>query len=250
MNPGTAGNAGTGTRTATAARFVATHSVLSLNARHPLVAKSLADAQEMHRTVMSGFRGWVEDGDPDARSQMGVLSTWSVDLKAAALVLVVQSRIPGDWARIPRAAFTAPPHIITVDRTFKAGEAVGFRTVVNPTHSRPPGKPAEEKARGTRTAHTTPEHVKRWFARRLQADGDPATAEDGVVRIGATADPDGLGIRMLPTLSSAHRRKPVRIGRAEIRGSLTVTDPETLVGVLSNGLGHARAYSCGLILTR
>ncbi|MFE4634854.1 type I-E CRISPR-associated protein Cas6/Cse3/CasE [Streptomyces sp. NPDC056773] len=253
MNP--ANTAQSGTRTAAAAptaRFVATHSVLSLNARHPLVAKSLVDAQEMHRTVMSGFRGWVEDGDPDARSQMGILSTWSVDLKAAALVLVVQSRIPGDWARIPRAAFTAPPHIITVDRTFKAGEVVGFRTVVNPTHSRPPANPtgAGEKTRGTRTAHTTPEHVKRWFVRRLQGDGDPATAEDGVVRIGATADPDTLGIRMLPTLSSAHRRKPVRIGRAEIRGALTVTDPETLTAALSNGLGHARAYSCGLILTR
>ncbi|MFH8842061.1 type I-E CRISPR-associated protein Cas6/Cse3/CasE [Streptomyces sp. NPDC017868] len=235
---------------ASTARFVATHSVLSLDARHPLVAKSLVDAQEMHRTVMSGFRGWVEDGDPQARAQMGVLSTWSVDLRAAALVLVVQSRVPGDWSRIPRDAFTTAPHLITVDRTFKAGEVVGFRAVVNPTRSRPSGGPAPEKTRGTRTAHTTPEHVKRWFIRRLQADGEAANAEDGVARIGATADPKALGIRMLPTVSSAHRGKPVRIGRAEVRGSLTVTDPDTLVGVLSNGLGHARAYSCGLILTR
>lgn len=239
----------TSTRASTA-RFVATHSVLSLNARHPLIAKSLVDAQEMHRTVMSGFRGWVADGDPEARAQMGVLSTWSVDLKAAALVLVVQSRIPGDWTRIPREAFTAAPHLITVDRTFKAGEVVGFRTVVNPTRSKPSGRPAEEKARGTRSAHTTPEHVKRWFSRRLQADGEPARGEDGAARIGATADPAALGIRMLPTVTSAHRSKPVRVGRAEIRGSLTVTDQETFVTVLSNGLGHARAYSCGLILTR
>ncbi|MEU9979286.1 type I-E CRISPR-associated protein Cas6/Cse3/CasE [Streptomyces sp. NPDC051014] len=238
------------TTRASAARFVATHSVLSLDARHPLVAKSLVDAQEMHRTVMSGFRGWVESGDLDARAQMGVLSTWSVDLKAAALVLVVQSRVPGDWSRIPRGAFTAAPHIITVDRTFKAGEVLGFRTVVNPTRSKPSGKPAPDKARGTRSAHTTPEHVKKWFSRRFQADGEPANAEDGVARIGATANPDTLGIRMLPTVSSTHRSKPVRIGRAEIRGSLTVTDAETLVSVLSNGLGHARAYSCGLILTR
>lgn len=235
---------------ASTARFVATHAVLTLHARHPLVAKSLVDAQEMHRTVMSGFRGWVEDGAPEARAQMGVLSTWSVDLKAAALVLVVQSRIPGDWTRIPRAAFTAAPRLITVDRTFKAGEVVGFRTVVNPTRSKPSGRPASEKVRGTRTAHTTPEHVKRWFTRRLQADGEPANAEDGVARIGATADPEALGIRMLPTVSSAHRAKPVRIGRAEIRGDLTVTDPDTFVNVLSNGVGHARAYSCGLILTR
>jgi CRISPR system Cascade subunit CasE len=232
------------------ARFVATHSVLSLNARHPLVAKSLVDAQEMHRTVMSGFRGWVEDGDPQARAHMGVLSTWSVDLKSGALVLVVQSRVPGDWTRIPREAFTTAPHIITVDRTFKTGEVFGFRTVVNPTRSKPSGRPASEKVRGTRTAHTTPEHVKRWFARRLQPVGEPANTEDGVARIGATADPATLGIRMLPTVSSAHRDKQVRIGRAEIRGSLIATDPATLVEVLSNGLGHARAYSCGLILAR
>ncbi|MGW0857954.1 type I-E CRISPR-associated protein Cas6/Cse3/CasE [Streptomyces sp. NPDC002690] len=235
---------------ASTARFVATHSVLSLNARHPLVAKSLVDAQEMHRTVMSGFRGWVKDGDLQPRAQMGILSTWSVDLKAAALILVVQSRIPGDWARIPREALTAAPHLITVDRTFRTGEVVGFRTVVNPTRSRPSGKPVSDRARGARTAHTTPEHVKGWFSRRLQADGEPANAEDGVTRIGATAAPSALAIRMLPTVSSAHRDKPLRIGRAEIRGSLTVTDPETLVGALSNGLGHARAYSCGLILTR
>ncbi|KUF17309.1 type I-E CRISPR-associated protein Cas6/Cse3/CasE [Streptomyces silvensis] len=239
----------TSTRASTA-RFVATHSVLSLDARHPLVAKSLIDAQEMHRTVMSGFRGWVEDGAPGARADMGVLSTWSVDLKAAALVLVVQSRVPGDWSRIPRAAFTTTPHLITVDRTFTAGEPVAFRTVVNPTRSKPSGKPVSEGVRGTRTAHTTPEHVKRWFTRRLQPAGEPKTAQGGVVRIGATADPATLGIRMLPTVSSAHRNKRLRIGRAEIRGTLTVTDPDTLVEALANGLGHARAYSCGLILTR
>ncbi|MFF5287366.1 type I-E CRISPR-associated protein Cas6/Cse3/CasE [Streptomyces sp. NPDC013171] len=235
---------------ASTARFVATHSVLSLDARHPLIAKSLVDVQEMHRTVMSGFRGWVEDGAPEARAQMGLLSTWSVDLKAAALVLVVQSRVPGDWTRIPREAFTTAPQLITVDRTFKSGEVVGFRTVVNPVHSIQPDQPAPGKTRKIRTAHMTPKHVKRWFSQRLQDDGEPAVAEGGIMRIGATTNPDTLGIRMLPTVSSTHRSKPVRIGRAEIRGSLTVTDPETFVGVLSNGLGRARPYSCGLVLTR
>ncbi|MFH8640349.1 type I-E CRISPR-associated protein Cas6/Cse3/CasE [Streptomyces goshikiensis] len=234
----------------TAARFVATHSVLTLDARHPYVAKSLVDAQDMHRTVMNGFRGWVEDGDPTARAQMGVLSTWSVDLKAAALVLVVQSRVPGDWSRIPRAALTGKPHVITVDRTVRAGDVLGFRMVVNPTRSKPTGKPASEKSRGQRLPHSTPDHVKNWFVRRLQAEDEPATGEGGVARIGATADPAALGIRMLPTVSSPAPHKGLRIARAEIRGSLTVTDPETLVTTLSNGLGHARAYSCGLILTR
>ncbi|WP_412076007.1 type I-E CRISPR-associated protein Cas6/Cse3/CasE [Streptomyces xanthophaeus] len=51
-------------------------------------------------------------------------------------------------------------------------------------------------------------------------------------------------------MSSPVPHKGLRIARAEIRGSLTVTDPEALVTALSNGLGHARAYSCGLVLTR
>jgi CRISPR system Cascade subunit CasE len=236
----------------TSARFVATHSVLTLNAAHPYVAKSLADAHEMHRTVMSGFRGWVPDGEPDARSQTGVLSTWTVDLKNARLVLVVQSRVPADWSHIPGAALADKPHTLTVDRTLRTGDTVGFRTVVNPVHTRPRRDPDTGRAleRGRRLAHTRPEHVKGWFTRRLQALGEPRNAPDGLPRIGATADPSTLGIRMLPTVTSASTRKGLRVVRAEIRGSLTVTDPPALAQVLTQGLGHARAYSCGLLLTR
>ncbi|MFD9270775.1 type I-E CRISPR-associated protein Cas6/Cse3/CasE [Streptomyces goshikiensis] len=107
-----------------------------------------------------------------------------------------------------------------------------------------------ESPSGHPVPHSTPDHVKNWFVRRLQAEDEPATGEGGVARIGATADPAALGVRMLPTVSSPAPHKGLRIARAEIRGSLTVTDPETLVTALSNGLGHARAYSCGLILTR
>ncbi|MFD5417533.1 type I-E CRISPR-associated protein Cas6/Cse3/CasE [Streptomyces sp. NPDC127069] len=238
------------TRSTSAARFVATHSVLTLDARHPFVKKSLVDAQDMHRTVMSGFRGWVADGDKDVRAQMGVLSTWSVDLKAAALVIVVQSSVPGDWSRIPQAALTGRPRIITVDRTFRAGDVVEFRTVVNPVRNVPTGAPPSQKVRGKRVAHTRPDHVKEWFVRRLQPEGEPRSGPKGSVRIGATADPDGIAVRMLPTVSSAGSHEGLRIVRAELRGKLTVTDPQALVDTLAEGIGHGRAYSCGLLLTR
>lgn len=233
-----------------AARFVATHSVLTMDARHPYTAKSLVDAQDMHRTVMSGFRGWVADGDPDARAQMGVLSTWSVDLKAGVLVLVVQSRVPGDWAGMPRGALTDKPHVITVDRTFHTGDSLTFRTVVNPTYNRPSGPSTPNHARGRRTAHTRPDHVRNWFVRRLQQPGEPRKAPDGVTRIGATTEAETLGVRMLPTVTSPSRHKGLRIARAEIRGTLTVTDPAALVDAMTQGVGHGRAYGCGLLLTR
>ncbi|MDT0266720.1 type I-E CRISPR-associated protein Cas6/Cse3/CasE [Streptomyces sp. DSM 44915] len=231
-------------------RFVTTQALLALDARHPLAAKSLIDAQDMHRTVMSGFPGWVDDGSPDARAQMGVLSTWTIDLRQAQLSLVVQSSVPSDWGRLPRQALAEEPRILTVDRAFRIGDRVDFRTVVNPVRSRPPAPGSPPRTRGTRVAHTRPEHVKAWFVRRLQPAGEPAVAPDGVPRIGADADPERLAFRMLPKVSSTAPHKGLRIARAEIKGTLTVTDPAVFVAALTRGIGHARAYSCGLVLVR
>lgn len=232
------------------ARFVATHALLTLDARHPYAAKSLIDAQDMHRTVMSGFRGWIDDGSRDARSQLGVLSTWTLNLREHRLSVVVQSAVPGDWSRLPRAALLEEPHVLTLDRTVRTGDTVDFRTVVNPVRSRPTGQGPAVRARGVRTAHARPDYVKAWFARRLQQPGEPPVAPDGLARIGADADPERLGVRMLPRVSSPAPHKGLSIARAEIRGTLTVTDPRVFVAVLTRGLGHARAYSCGLILLR
>ncbi|MGW2766117.1 type I-E CRISPR-associated protein Cas6/Cse3/CasE [Streptomyces sp. NPDC001275] len=233
-----------------AARFVTTQTLLTLDARHPFVAKSLIDAHDMHRTVMSGFPGWVEDGSRDARSQMGVLSTWTVDLRQARLNLVVQSSVPADWSNVPRGALVEAPETLTVDRTFRTGDRVDFRTVVNPVRSIPPAPGSPPKTRGTRVAHTRPEHVRTWFSHRLQPSGEPTVAPNGVTRIGADADTERLALRMLPRVSSPAPHKGLRIARAEIKGTLTVTDPKALVAALTHGIGHARAYSCGLILVR
>ncbi len=245
--PGAPEVPGTTRRTA---RFVASQTMLTLDARHPFTAKCLVDAQDMHRTVMSGFRGWADDGSADARSQMGVLSTWTLDLRKAQLLLVVQAGLPGDWSRVPRAALVEEPRAVTVDRTFRAGEEVSFRTVVNPVRSLRSGGDTSERTRGKRVAHNRPEHVKAWFERRLQPAGQPAVAPDGVVRIGADADTERLALRILPKVSSTVAHKGLRIARAEIKGTFAVTDPPTFVAALTQGIGHARAYGCGLILVR
>ncbi|WP_405509379.1 type I-E CRISPR-associated protein Cas6/Cse3/CasE [Streptomyces cyaneofuscatus] len=59
-----------------------------------------------------------------------------------------------------------------------------------------------------------------------------------------------LAVRMLPRISSPAPHKGLRLVRAEVRGKLTVTDPKTFVGALTRGLGHGKAYSCGLLLVR
>ncbi|MFC4467750.1 type I-E CRISPR-associated protein Cas6/Cse3/CasE [Streptomyces xiangluensis] len=224
--------------------------MLTLDVRHPYTARALIDAQHMHRSVMSGFYNWVEDGVSDARAQMGVLSTWSVDLKAGVLVLVVQARVPADWSRIPADAMKDKPRTLAVDRTINVGDTLSFRTVVNPTRAISPGKDASSsRIRGKRVAQTTPHHAKEWFIRRLQPAREPNTARGGVTCIGATADTDALSVRMLGSLKSTARTGLV-VARAEIKGQLTVTDPQLLVRSLTEGIGRARAYGCGLILVR
>ena len=118
------------------ARFVTSHSVLSLDARHPLVQKALLDPQIMHRLVMSGFYGWVQPTEKDPRALLGILSTWSLDLRENRLVLVVQSRVQADWSRIPGAALRGEIATLPVDMPIALGATFTFRTIVNPVRER------------------------------------------------------------------------------------------------------------------
>ncbi|MFJ1756209.1 type I-E CRISPR-associated protein Cas6/Cse3/CasE [Kitasatospora sp. NPDC088134] len=238
------------------ARLVVTHSLLTLDARHPFTAKALIDVQELHRLVMGGFKGWVDDGSPDARAQLKALFGWTLDLRRARLALVVQSALPGDWSGLPRGVLAERPESLLVDRTFRAGDRVDFRAVVNPVASRrrgghlPGSGPTAGTGRGKRVALNRPELVKNWFVRRLQPAGEPPVGPDGVVRIGADCDPERLALRMLPRVSGRYPHQGLTLSRAELRGTLTVTDPEAFTAALGAGVGPGRAYGCGLVLVR
>lgn len=237
---------------ASTARFIACHSVLQLDSRHPLAQKALLDPQIMHRLVMSGFYGWTERTEKDPRALMGVLDTWTLDLRTSQLVIVVQSRVQPDWSQIPRAAFAQDVTVLPIDLTIKAGATYAFRTVVNPVRERDAIRdtPQGPQQIHTRLADTTPRYVREWFAERLQPAGTTPVNERGVRRIGADGDPQAMTVKILPKLTFHERHKGKKLGRAEIKGSLTVTDPQTFARSLADGIGRARAYSSGLLLIR
>ncbi|MFJ6620789.1 type I-E CRISPR-associated protein Cas6/Cse3/CasE [Kitasatospora sp. NPDC091335] len=231
------------------ARFVACHSILHLDATHALAQKAILDPHIMHRLVMSGFYGWTEPGEADPRAQMGILNTWTLDLRTNSLVVIVQSRVQPDWSAIPRAALADRIALLQVDTTVRTGAAFGFRIVVNPTRDRQTRAGDGTLAR-KRLSDTTPRHVKDWFAARLQPAGADRVGPGGVRRIGADSDPDTLAIRMLPKLGLSAKHQGAKIGRAEIKGALTVTDPAAFTDALTTGVGRARSYSAGLLLIR
>ncbi|MFE7129137.1 type I-E CRISPR-associated protein Cas6/Cse3/CasE [Streptomyces sp. NPDC057617] len=242
-------------RPASVARFVSCHSVLHLDARHPLARQAVLDPHIMHRTVMSGFHGWTEPNSSDARAQMGVLNVWDIDLRADRLVLVVQSRVQPDWSAVPSAALAEDIVTLPVDLSVRAGDTFTFRTVLNPARDRQSWQNTPEGPRFVtrRLADTTPAHARTWFAERLDpTPGTPTSTprRPTVRRIGAQGDASAMAVRILPKLTFHNRHRGAKVGRADIRGTLKVTDPTTFVTTLTEGLGRARAYGCGLLLIR
>ncbi|MBT2384512.1 type I-E CRISPR-associated protein Cas6/Cse3/CasE [Streptomyces sp. ISL-11] len=228
------------------ARLIAHHALCDLDLTHPLIARALLDCHDMHRLVMRAFRHWVPDGAPNARQQMGILHTYTADLATNTLTLLAQSRVPGDWTTLPATTFTNPPSTCTIDQKITHGQQYRFRTVITPSRYGPhPRTGAYTRERPT---DASPTAALEWFTARLQP---PDHALDNrFPHIGAHADPSILTARTLPQLTSHAPHRRLRVSRAEITGTLTVTEPSSFTHALNNGLGRARAYGCGLLLTQ
>ena len=67
-------------------------------------------------------------------------------------------------------------------------------------------------------------------------------------RLGITVDGDGLNVEGY----EQHRGKrgELRFSTVDFSGSLSVVDPAALRTALFNGVGHAKAFGCGLLLIR
>jgi CRISPR system Cascade subunit CasE len=222
--------------------FVASRTVLEFDLGHATAQRAVLDPQFLHKTVMSGFYGWVADGAADPRAQLKVLHAANVDLAAELLTVVVQARVQPDWAGVPRAALRSRPEVYTVEQRVEPGAEFTFRTVVHPTRDSGPQR--------RRRDLTDSNDVLAWFVDRLQPAGEPAVSADGrgVRRLGADARTEDLDVRVLPPVQNMRDRPGQRLTRSEIRGRLTVTDPAAFVDVLRSGLGRSRSLGCGLVL--
>jgi CRISPR system Cascade subunit CasE len=222
--------------------FVACQSVLELDLGHVTAQRAVLDPQFLHKMVMSGFYGWVAEGELNPRAQLRVLHAARVDLGDELLTIVTQSRVQPDWDRIAKAALRSRPRMLNVEQQIETGQQYTFRTIVHPTRDSGPKR--------RRRDLTDPKDVLAWLLDRLQPEGEPAFSTDGrrVRRIGADARTEHLEVRVLPAVQEMRDRPGQRLTRSEIQGVLTVTDPPTFADVLRSGLGRSRSLGCGLVV--
>ncbi|MFD3442358.1 type I-E CRISPR-associated protein Cas6/Cse3/CasE [Streptomyces sp. NPDC058685] len=241
-----------------------------VNTARPGARRLLSSPQVLHAAVMASFPGILPTDRPEA-DQPRVL--WRIDHHARAEVLLYivspskpdlthlveqagwpaaasDSASPG-WQTKPYAPFLA---------RLTPGHHWAFRLTANPVHTirRKEGEPKKI------TAHLTPVHQTAWLLERQERAGFRVLEKPADKRLlpgGVThAKHQHHGDRYELTVGDkrdlsfdrsrqpgAGRPKPVTIVTVTFDGRLEVTDPQALRRTLTQGIGRARAYGCGLI---
>lgn len=244
-----------------------------VNTARPGARRLLSSPQAMHAAVMSSFPALLPTDTP---APDGPRVLWRLDHTARAeVVLHVVSRHRPDLTHLveqagwPAAAAADPatpgwesrPYGPFLDR-LAAGDRWAFRLTANPVHHirRKDGEPIK------RTAHLTPTHQMGWLLERQERCGFRITEKPDDRRLlpGGTThskqphhgDRYELTVRdqralvfdkSRSTSARGGRRAPVSLVTVTFDGCLEVTDPQLLRRTLTQGIGKAKAYGCGLL---
>lgn len=193
----------------------------------------VASPNRLHAAVEASF--------PRSGSSAG-RCLWRLDESPKGCFLFVQSALEPDFTHLVEQAgwplrpdWTTRPLAPLLD-ALEVGQRWRFRFAANPVRS---GRPADG-APTKRFGHVSASQQMQWFLQRGPAWGF-------AVPTGAAGQPDAVivsrGVRQFRRSTG----DPVTVNVAVFEGLLEVTDAELLCSKLVAGMGHSKAYGCGLM---
>ncbi|MFS4093170.1 type I-E CRISPR-associated protein Cas6/Cse3/CasE [Streptomyces sp. AF1A] len=233
----------------------------------------LSSPQAMHAAVMSSFPTLLPTDTPPSD---GPRVLWRLDhtTRAEVMLYIVSPERPDlthlvEQAGWPAAAAADPaepgwqsrPYGPLLDR-LATGDRWAFRLTANPVHHarRKDDEPTK------RTAHLTPVHQMGWLLKRQEACGFRVLekADDKRLLPSGTTDTKQphhgdryeLTVRdkralafdkSRSTATQSGRKAPVSLVTVTFDGRLEITDPQLMRRALTQGIGKAKAYGCGLL---
>ncbi|QEU90558.1 type I-E CRISPR-associated protein Cas6/Cse3/CasE [Streptomyces kanamyceticus] len=226
-----------------------------VNTARPASRQLLSSPQALHAGVMSSFPQILPSA-PDAPRIL-----WRIDRNAAAEVMlyVVGPQRPDlthlvEQAGWPAAAAAGTPgwqtyHYAPFLDRLENKSVWNFRLTANPVHSirNRDGVPTK------RTAHLTPKHQLGWLLQRQEASGFRVITKPADHRHTEHGDEHQITVSDQRSLDfgkrSTDQKRPNRVTLTTVtyNGRLEVTDPPALRRILTQGLGKAKAYGCGLM---
>ncbi len=214
----------------------------------------LASPRTMHAAVINAF----PDVLPTDTDTPRVL--WRVDrnAKSEIFLYIVSPAKPDLTHFVEQAGWKEQPNWQTKDygpflSRLENGDTWAFRLTANPVHSirRKDGEPTKV------TAHVTPRHQARWLLQRQEAAGFRIVEKPEEQRRLADGDEYELVVHDRRDRSFDKRsqdggeqdtkKNRVSLVTATFDGRLEVVDPDALRRTLTQGLGRAKAYGCGLM---
>ena len=198
-----------------------TLALLALNPASAAARRSLRDPQAIHKTLMACF---PRAAGSDARREFGVL--WRVEPGDVPTVMMQAQACP-DLAALPPGYANAQVRSLDAHLgALRGGQVVHFRVVLNPIR----------KSRGgaTNRQRVVPAAEREeWASNRVAAAGLTLLSQPSVT---------GLPARHI---TKGERRFPIY--SAQVDGIARVADAERLESAIRGGIGHAKAWGCGLM---
>lgn len=205
--------------------------------------KLMGSPQAMHAAVMSAF-------PPDTESSTdGGRVLWRLDSTGEETALyVVSPEVPcfvhiGEQAGWSTTNTWATRDYAPVLDALAAGQRYAFRLVGNPTH-RGAGPDGQKRVFG----HVTVDQQLAWLLGKAAANGFTIPTTDFLDmdnEIGATVPQVAVSDRR--NLRFRRGSGSVTLTTARFDGVLEVADPEALRAALTQGIGRAKGYGCGLL---
>ena len=212
-------------------------SKVEINQYNRNTMRALSSPQTMHAAVMASF--------PPSKNAVSRRPLWRIDKIGSAIYILVQSEIKPDFTHIVEQ-FGWPVseqkwETLDMERflaSIKEGQTWRFRLRANPVHS---VKSSGDESRGKVLAHVTVEQQKHWLLSRVQKYGF------AVVSSGHPYNEACVEVKQTRQMRFKRQNDQVTINVATFEGILMVEDKDKFIDSMTNGIGRAKAYGCGLL---
>jgi CRISPR system CASCADE complex protein CasE/Cse3 len=218
---------------------------MEINPRRRAARRYLGSPQVMHAAVEAAFPA----------TSAGERRLWRIDRVGEGVWLYLTSGTRPDLTHIvedigrPRTQGWETKDYTPLLDKLAAGQVWAFRLTANPTHS---GRRSRDSADTQRFGHLTVTQQEQWLGSRLvgwgtRCIGTPQGAgeEGGPAPLSFAAV--GREVVQFSHGRSGTGGRQVTLTRTSYEGALEVVDPQALRSALVNGMGHAKAYGCGLM---
>lgn len=199
--------------------------------------KLLSSPQAIHAAIRAAFAA------PDDYERTGTRTLWRLDTTAAATIhlYIVSPGRPDLTHLVEQAGWPTTQAWVTRDYdallgSLRPGQHWAFRLTANPTHS---GRKTADAKDTQRFGYLREEEQVEWLASQAPRRGFAlATQQDGQ---------PNLRLHRRQVQSFKRGMDAVTLTTVTYDGILQVTDAEVFRRALTSGIGHAKAYGCGLL---